>query len=380
MRSGNKKQKKERKNSLIRTAVYVLYVTLLVFAGLEIALRIYNPFHFRLKGERIILPVSQKTTIYNKINPRLDSIVVNTRNAIGFRGPELPARIADYLSIITVGGSTTECKFLNDNRTWPYLTDSILSRYFKSLWLDNAGLDGHSTYGHQVLLNDYLVRLHPKVITFLVGVNDIESDEPSFHDKLYVRGAYSDFGHFVLNNSEVINLMVNFQRGWRAQKLNNTTQKPVNLIRNYSLEIPDSVTAKRLANQRPYLARYHERLVQLVDTCLANHIVPVLITQPDLFGSGLDSISGVNLETFKIEPGLNGKLLWQILELYNDVTRLTCSQKDVFLVDLARLMPKNSQYFYDGSHFTNQGAQKVASIVADRLLTFLNKEFPGYRK
>src|SRR5277367_5478933 len=149
MNSNNQKSNSTFRK-VIRKVLYVIYFLFFIFAALEIFLRIYNPFHFRIKGDKIILPVSQVTTIRNNINPKLDSVIINTRNKLGFRGPEMPENFKNYLSIITVGGSTTECKFLNDDKTWPYLTGKILENYFRNIWLNNAGLDGHSTYGHQI--------------------------------------------------------------------------------------------------------------------------------------------------------------------------------------------------------------------------------------
>ncbi|SRR5579871_21310 len=376
--TNNNKKAEKKIVKYVRKLLYILYFFGFVFIALEIFLRLYNPFHFRLKGDRIILPVDQKTTIYNSINPKLDSIIVNTRNALGFRGPDKPLNFEDHLSIITVGGSTTECKFLNDNKTWPFLLGVALGHGFKNIWLNNAGLDGHSTFGHQVLLNDYIIRLHPKIVTFLVGINDVESDQPSFHDKLNTKGAYPDLKHFIAENSEVINLVINFSRGWRAQKLNNTTQKLLVLKKDNDIVLPDSVYQQRLNDQNKYLPNYQKRIEQLMDTCIKHGIEPVLITQPNLFGIGTDSASGVNLETFKVEPGLSGRLLWKILEEYNDVTRKVCAQKNIPLIDLAHLMPKNSIYFYDASHFTNAGAQKVADIIAQQLKNILEKDFPSY--
>ncbi len=358
--------------------LYLGYLIIITFLGLEIALRIFNPFHLRLRGDHILLPVGQTTTIVNRINPKLDSLITNTRNALGLRGPELPTGADRYLTIITVGGSTTECRFLSDDRTWPFLTGKMLEKNFHPLWLNNAGLDGHSTFGHQVLLNDYLLKLRPRVITFLVGINDVENDQPTFHDKLSTRGAYSDFRHFIFENSEVLNLLLNLSRGWKAQRLNNTTQKMMVMDSLQQLRLSPGDVDKRIRSQQAFLPNYRRRIDQLIDSCTNHGILPVLITQPNLFGVGRDSATGTNLELFPLEKDLNGGLLWQMLEIYNGVTRQEARSRSVPLIDLARLMPKNSLYFYDGSHFTNAGAEKVASIVSRELEPVLAARFPGF--
>lgn len=372
-----------RKRSLAKVLLYWLYLFISVFILLEIVLRIYNPFHLRLKGDKIVLPVNQRITIINKINPKLDTVIVNTRNGLGFRGAELPRDHTGMLTLITIGGSTTECHFLNDERTWPYLLGNALSDSFRNCWLNNAGLDGHSTYGHLVLLNDYVKKLRPSVVLFLIGINDVETDRPTFHDKLNTRGSYADLKHYMFENSEVLNLLLNLGRGWRAQRFNNTTNALLRLDSGRKVVLPNSVMHKRLMGQRPFLEAFRSRVNQLADTCLAWGILPVFITQPNQFGFGRDSVTGADLALFPADPGdptVNGKLIWDMLEEYNDVTRSVCVQKKLPLIDLAGMLPKNSLYFYDMSHFTNQGATVVASIIAKSLTPVMSEHFPGYRR
>jgi lysophospholipase L1-like esterase len=359
--------------------LYGLYLFFIVFLLLEIALRIYNPFHLRLKGDKIVLPVNRRDIIRNTINPKLDSIIVNTRNSIGFRGPD-PVGGSAHLTIITVGGSTTECHFLSDDKTWPQLLGRAIADSFNHTWLNNAGLDGHSSFGHQVLLNDYLVRIKPKVVLFLTGINDIGNDQPTFHDKLNIKGAYPDLKHYLFENSEVLNVALNLVRGWRAQKFNNTTDHMLQLAPGKNEVIPEAVIAKQMDAQQPYLASFRKREMQLIDTCRRYGIMPVFITQADQFGYGTDTITQANLELFSMSPGKNGKLEWQILEMYNDVTRQICKEMGADCIDLARKMPKNSLYFYDNVHFTNAGAAKTAAIVYDDLAPVLRKHFPQYSK
>lgn len=342
---------------------YGLFLLAFTWLAAEILLRIFNPFHLRLKGDRIVLPVNQKLTIDNHINPRLDPVITHTRNSLGFRGPEWPAQPDQYFKVITVGGSTTACHFLDDTKTWPFLLSQQLKAP-KPVWLDNAGLDGHSTFGHEILLNDHLKKLHPDLILFLTGINDIENDQPSFHDKLSTKGAYTDLKHFIFENSEVLNLLLNLSRGWKAQKLNNTSSDWWDPQKQETLVLSDTIIKQRLLEQEPYLAAYRKRLSGLIDTCIANGIRPVMLTQPMLPGIGKDPVNGVDLETIQINDKLNGKLDWLILEKYNEVLRTLCREKQVKCIDLAALMPRDSRYYYDKAHFTNEGAAVVAGIVS----------------
>ena len=364
----------------VRRILYACYLLFVVFILLEISLRIFNPFHLRLKGDKIVLPVDQKQIIVNRINPKLDSVIYNTRNSLGFRGPKSPPEWSHKLTMITIGGSTTECHFLSDDRTWPFLLGNKLLDSFPNCWVNNAGLDGHSTFGHTILLNDHVKKLRPSVIVFLTGINDVELDGPTFHDKLNTRGAFPDLKHYIFENSEVLNLFLNLARGWRAQRFNNTTNSLLVLGKDQKLFIPDSSRAKRLKQQDPYLTPYRNRLTALADTCLAWHILPVFVTQPNQFGEGRDSLTGADLELFPVDKDINGSLIWEMLERYNDVARQVCTEKKIPLVDLAHILPKDSRYFYDMSHFTNSGSEKVAGILSAGLIPVFDRYFPEYRK
>ena len=145
----------------------------LSFFATEILLRIYNPFEFRVKGNQINLPVYFNYNIVIKDQTVLDNLVVHTKNSLGFRGEEAPKTFEDYLTIIAVGGSTTECFLIADGQDWPAILGEKLKKSFNLIWINNAGLDGHSTFGHNVLMQDYIVKIKPKVVLFLVGINDL---------------------------------------------------------------------------------------------------------------------------------------------------------------------------------------------------------------
>ena len=83
------------------------------FLLIELTLRIYNPLGSRVKGDRIILPANEVYSFSNNGIPSLDKNISHRKNALGFRNDELPVAPDKQLTIITVGGSTTECFYLS---------------------------------------------------------------------------------------------------------------------------------------------------------------------------------------------------------------------------------------------------------------------------
>jgi len=361
---------------LERTKAFVLLILGLFvgFALSEILLRIHNPIPTRIKGEGIVLPINEKSIISNQRLPKLESTIVHTKNEIGFRGESPPDDLSKITSVITVGGSTTESFYLSDGKTWTDLLGKALSVEFDDCWINNAGLDGHSTFGHQILLANHIVKLKPKAVIFLVGINDIERSDllgiPPY-DMRIAGSQYSDFKDWLKKNSEVINLVRNLNRVLRARKRGIGDYKKDWDLEKFEETGIEKGKAILKSEHEQYLSQYKERVRALVRMCRQHGIAPIIFTQPLLWGSGKDPVTGINLENREVREGISSKMSWEILELYNEEVREVCEEDAVFCVDLAALLPKNSEYYYDECHFTNQGAAKVAEVTFRQVADYL---------
>jgi len=93
-------------------------------------------------------------------------------NSFGLRGDSF-SDDQDY-RFLAIGGSTTDCFYLDESEAWPYLLQEILNEnQDQNVWVGNAGRSSHKTHHHlpQVQL---LLKQYPKidVIILLVGFND----------------------------------------------------------------------------------------------------------------------------------------------------------------------------------------------------------------
>jgi lysophospholipase L1-like esterase len=354
----------------------ILAVQLLLgFVTLELCLRIYNPLPYRVRGDRIVLPVGQVYAFDNHRAPKLDPVTHHTKNSLGFRGPDPPRDFDRRLRILTVGGSTTECLFLSDGKTW---TDGVARRVLAidpTAWINNAGLDGQSTNGHLVLLRNFIVALKPTLVVFLVGANDVGLDRSNGYDSALVAPATlaRRVHTFVIDHSEVAAVAQNaYRAAWTHHRGFGHSEIDVTTVPRRT--IADEEVVRVLEEHRVrYLEGYAQRLTQLAELCRSSGIEPVFVTQPALFGNAIDAATGVDLSTVQVNGRGNGTLEWRLLELYNDVTRRVAAAHGLLLIDLAREMPKDSRLFYDFLHFTNQGAATVAEIVAQHLVPRLRE-------
>jgi lysophospholipase L1-like esterase len=346
----------------------------------EVILRATKPLGFRVRGNSVVLPVNESYVIEDPGITGLEGLdtrIVHRKNSLGFRGPEVPADYAERLSIIAVGGSTTECFYISDGRTWPDLLVDRLDGNFRGLWLNNAGLDGHSTWGHALLVRNFIGPLHPNVVLLLVGVNDMFAAGPNHYDRAAAAGSWSAWA----DHSEVVSTILNLVRSRQTAKITalGTIPKPRDLRVSPQRRIDARELQALLDESRPDLQAYRERLEELIALLKSAGTMPVMITQPSLLGPVTDDFNGVDLGAIAVdmwERRLNGNAVWVLLEEYNDVTRAVAREHAVPLVDLARAMPKSHRYYYDFFHFNNDGSREVAVIIYRDLCPILAAHFP----
>ncbi len=360
--------------SFLKNTALIFVGLLLSFVIVEIILQIYNPFNFTIKAGSIVLPSNQEYRYKNYHLPGLDEEIIVSLNSLGLRGAEPPNDFEKYISIVAVGGSTTQCITITEGKTWTDILDTLLKKRYDNIWINNAGLDGHSTFGHVIMLRDYISNINPRMVLFLIGANDIERKDLSAFDAEQIRGtlftdSFKGLIKSISSYSETTSLMLNMYRFIRA-KSRGLVHHEINmeLIRKEtSLKEAEEILEE---NRTFYIPLYRSRVLRLINLTQEMGSDPILITQPSLFGMELEKSIQNNSSKIHVND-----LLWQRLELYNDVLRDISLSEDVFLIDLAKDMPKSTGFFYDGFHFTNKGAQFVGNYIHDVLKPLIEKNY-----
>jgi lysophospholipase L1-like esterase len=344
----------------------------------EIILHFYNPLPFAVSKGKLVLPANQQMVFKNTWIKKLDSNIHYTRNALGFRGPMPADSVHKILSVICIGGSTTECRFVSDSLTWPSQLYNHLKDSIPQIWLNNAGVDGHSTFGHLLLLKEYITRLKPKYVTILIGANDVENDKPQQFDLMNEKKinflSIKSFFKSVINKTELGSAFFQLYAIRGAYK-KGLIHKDVDFLSLKDTVLSAAYTDSVLKKQDAYLNQYRQRITEMLTICRTNNVKPILLTQPSLFGDYTDSGTMIKM-TSKIipetQPVTNSITTQKVLELYNDVVR--SFSKEVKVVDLAVLMPKNTCYYYDFIHYTNTGCTKIAAILSAELISFIKAD------
>ena len=130
------------------------------------------------------------------------------RDRYGLRGRyPSPGRI----DILAVGGSTTAESLINDGETWTDTLARTLSAPGRPVHVANAGLDGHSTFGHAKALRQWFPRipgLKPRLVLFHVGINDavLADAAPNHYDSFEPRTMAQRLRNRLYNDSALYHL------------------------------------------------------------------------------------------------------------------------------------------------------------------------------
>jgi hypothetical protein len=374
----------------------LLLGTLLALGMLELALRVYNPVFQTVKSGKVVLRANYDETRQNR-KPGIAPQIHIHNNSIGFRGEDPPPNLKNWLSVITVGGSTTRSALQSDGGTWTAFLGSELRKCFNRVWINNAGLDGHTSFAHLQLVRNYIVSLHPKIVVMLIGANDATSsyfvaggndmtpwDREAVAGELNFDAGAKGFIKSLSNRSELVSLSLTLYRSLLA-RMGGIGYDYVDWAKLPEVSGPPAVDTARacstcgdeayLVAAREHQRAYEDRLRLLVRLLHDAEILPVFMTQPTPCGFAKDPTTGKDLS--RIPECL---FRYRLYEIYNDTLRYVAQSEGVFLIDLSRTIPKDTKYYWDYMHYTDAGSEELAKIVTTALLPYIARNFLSYLK
>jgi len=278
------------------------------------------------------------------------------RDAFGFRGSGVdPARI----TILTLGGSTTNQLYLPEEATWQAVLERSLRQTGRDVVVANAGLDGQSTIGMVADLElwiPYVPQLKPRLVLVYVGINDV-----------YIRDTWRDsrhvvtFGRELEQRSALVRLWTTVAGSIRASRAE-LRHRAVDFAGAKWTDQPAQPgwQADRLETN---LGVYKTRLVRIAELIERLGAVPVFITQTR---ADYRLENGRLIGIAKTE-GPNGVDQGRALARVNAATLETCRERHVVCFDLATELHFADGDFYDFEHNTPQGAEKIGHWLAGKL-------------
>ncbi len=315
-------------------------------------------------------------------------------NSLGMRSDEIPDDDGAY-RILAVGGSTTECSFLDQAEAWPQLMQESLSVGIRGqTWVGNLGASGRNSRDHVLQLKHLLPRL-PRIdaIVVLAGVNDLSLrlKRDIDYDPKYMQrpgAATLQLGHAFWRvpfdyEAAVYKRTVLYHL---ARELKNSVRSRLTaatyidgagrMYERWRAHRRDAVEIRdRLPEMATALAEYEDNIDAIVDLAQGHGALLLLVTQPSAWRpdmtaaeQGLLWLGGVGqYQELPGRPYYSVEALAEGMQAYNDVLLDTCRRRGVECIDLAAELPRDSTTFFDDVHFTEAGSAHVGRLVAAHL-------------
>jgi len=290
------------------------------------------------------------------------SRIRHARNAYGLRPASIVPRDA---AIVTVGGSTTEQTYLDDDDTFQRAMEARFRAAGRTVRVANAGIDGQSTVGHAATLVRWIAAipdLHPNLILFVVGINDAANPEVGALDYDTAFDASSPLVSLIRTNSAVYDLLRKLRGAFVARRANvaHAAWPADRPTQRYTFELASLTGYSRVLE-----TAYSQRLARLDRETRSMGARPIFVTQGTRHGpcrrmgeSLLECIAADRTEAEYVAK----------LHLVNLATRAYAMRSNAPLLDLYADVVLEGRDFYDLVHNTPSGAQKIGRYLADGIV------------
>jgi lysophospholipase L1-like esterase len=289
------------------------------------------------------------------------------RDAMGFRGPGMdPARI----TILTLGGSTTNQLYLPEAATWQAVLERSLRETGHDVVVANAGLDGQSTVGMIADLELWLPQvphLKPHLVLAYVGINDVYKTGPR-RSPQQIRRDTLQFSHFTreLEQRSALARLWDTLAGALEADRAKLRHHRVDFARAEWTDQP-AQPVWPAAQMEANLAAYRDRLGRVARLIARLGAVPVFVTQTRAdYRTDNGHLIGI-----AAPAGPNGVDRGRALARFNAATLEVCATRQVICLDLATELRFADGDFYDYEHNTPAGAEKIGTWLAGKLAGLL---------
>jgi lysophospholipase L1-like esterase len=299
------------------------------------------------------------------------------------------------LYCLCLGASTTECLYLDDNKTWEAqiawqakaASDTTLR------FIGNIGKSGCTTTENYIHLK-YCVKQYKSINTVILMIgNDMVkrlSRDTLYQDDFRITPDVEDslvHTMFALNESNswwrqlaLFHLLQNVyhhidkqsQKDSTALYLDDTAEVYTTwrLKRQHAIAYVDT-----LPDMQPALNNFERTLNLIIDEAQKQKLKLILVNQAALWKDTMSAdeqrvlwMGGIG----NYKDGANHKYytthaLRQALSLYNQRLAKVCNERKVKLVDIDSKLPRTLAAFYDDCHFNEAGAKMVGTIIYNEI-------------
>jgi len=302
----------------------------------------------------------------------LDDRQVRVRtDAGGFLLP-VSGGIKPEVKIVFLGGSTTECYWVQETQRFVHRVGVQLSEQSRQpVATYNAGVSGnHSMHSINSLINKMLP-LHPDYAVLMHAINDLVvllytgtywNDHPS-------RSLVGSLQTAHAGQPEGPSFIV-FPRAarWLRQVLSQPSLGP-----RLRFEWSGYQGKKISVDERAVIGSFRRSIRLFVAVCNSQGVQPVLMTQASRLSENPDDFTRAIIGGRWEQNGVSYEQFQGIYAELNEVVREVGRDTETEVIDLARIVPVELEYFYDPVHLNEHGCELAADAITKQLLPLIRQ-------
>lgn len=282
----------------------------------------------------------------------------------------MPSKIHDHpdLTLAFLGGSTTECTYVDEDQRFPYLAGRLIERETHlKVNSYNAGRSGNNTLHCLNILLNKIVNLKPDIVVLMENINDLAI---LMYEKTYWNTNPS--------RSPIQERLPTFKTV--GQDLRQTFYLVRDLtFPNLSRELKrifpsghkvkgdefQAVRGKKITLDQDLLVReFSLNLQTFINLCRARGIIPVLMTQASRLTESPDPLIQKLMGSLEAGQGITYGEFKGAFDRLNQTIRDLGAKNQVLVIDLAKEIPPVRENICDVAHFNDQGSRLVAARIA----------------
>lgn len=283
-------------------------------------------------------------------------------------------------NIIFLGGSTTECQMVQEHLRFPILIRELIKKKNgETIYTLNGGVSGSNMLLSSIKFMARIINYKPDLVILMHNINDFS--------QLIKTGSYwigPETRKVIIDNKDITNkptyvffrsvkdlffpnifyLIIN-------SKLIQTTQDKLSK-KTFRDEFADFRNNSRVVDINEIQNSFRSSLNSFVEMSKAWNIEPVLMTQ-------FNSMTIDNQLARQMFESTEKKIPYEnYIKGYSDfqeIIRDVASNKNVHLIDLDKLVPKDMKYFHNAVHLNDEGSKLVAKIISESLQERYSNKF-----
>ena len=283
----------------------------------------------------------------------------------------IPSKIHERpdLTIVFLGGSTTECLYMEEENRFPYVVGRLLEeKTGKKTNSYNGGKAGNNSLHAIDLLINKIIPLKPDVVVFMENINDLSV---LLYQKTYwtvgnARSPIIDKPATLKTVGKNLEEDFHLLRDLLIPNLAREFRKISLRFRN--LDEFQGSRGKQIQIDENYLVHeFSLNLQTLVSICQARNLTPVLMTQANRLTAQPDPFVRRVMQRLEQEQGISYADYKKIYDKFNAAIVAVGAKNHLTVIDLAGEVPPAKEFFVDLVHFNDHGSRYAAKIISERL-------------